>query len=364
MSNSDSQRITAFDGLRGLGACAIAFFWHYQHFEPEKSPLKAVFPVAHSYGWLAVELFFMLSGFVMMIGWGNRIREGKTAFSEYLSKRLYRIYPLHFFSLILVVVLESWYIRIVGNPFVYLEHNLYRFWLNVFCIQTGIIDNEFSCNGPAWFISVVMLMYVIFFLLVKTAKSENWLYFWMTVLSLYGIRLVLSAPGGPLLCKEVGRGLSCFFIGTLLAVGYQKKFFERMRFLVWGGAMVALIAYIALRIGWDEKLGDIHLLVILCIAPALILAAVYLAPVRFVLNLKPLFLLGKISMGIYLMHFPVQCLWEVINRGFGLGIDYSSEWIWAAYAVSVILVAIGSTVFTKWVADRIIENYKKEVKTV
>ena len=364
MKNAESQKITAFDGLRGLGACAIAFFRHYDHFEPEVSPLKKVFPVAYTNGWLAVEMFFMLSGFVMMLGWHDRIREDETTFSGYLGKRLYRIYPLHFFSLILVVILESWYVRFVGIPFVYLEHNLYRFWLNVFCIQTGIIDNEFSCNGPAWFISVIMLMYVIFYLVVKNTKSENRLYFWMTILAFYGVRLVVAAPGGPLLCKEVGRGLSCFFIGALLAVGYKKKIFERMRFLVWGSALIALISYIVIRVGQGERLGNVHLLVILCISPAVILAAVYLAPVRFVLNLKPFLLLGKISTGIYLMHFPVQCLWEVINQGCGLKIDYSAIWIWALYAVSVILVAIGSTVFTKWAADRVIENYKKETKTV
>ena len=91
MKNAESQKITAFDGLRGLGACAIAFFRHYDHFEPEVSPLKKVFPVAYTNGWLAVEMFFMLSGFVMMLGWHDRIREDKTTFYGYLGKRLYRI---------------------------------------------------------------------------------------------------------------------------------------------------------------------------------------------------------------------------------------------------------------------------------
>ena len=91
MKTETTQQITAFDGLRGLGACAIAFFCHYEHFEPEKSPLKAVFPVAYTNGWLAVEMFCMLSGFVMMLGWYDRIREDRVSFSEYMGKRLYRI---------------------------------------------------------------------------------------------------------------------------------------------------------------------------------------------------------------------------------------------------------------------------------
>ena len=54
----------AIDGMKGIGACIIAFFWHYQHFKPQDgSPFFSAFPMSYKYGSFMVELFFMLSGF-------------------------------------------------------------------------------------------------------------------------------------------------------------------------------------------------------------------------------------------------------------------------------------------------------------
>jgi peptidoglycan/LPS O-acetylase OafA/YrhL len=61
-----SRRLKGLDGLKAFGCVVVAFFWHYQHFGSfENSPLNKVFFLFYQSSGIAVELFFMLSGFTM-----------------------------------------------------------------------------------------------------------------------------------------------------------------------------------------------------------------------------------------------------------------------------------------------------------
>ena len=54
------------DAFKFFAACIVAFVWHYQHFGPSSgNPFGRIFAYSYPYGWLMVELFFMLSGFGM-----------------------------------------------------------------------------------------------------------------------------------------------------------------------------------------------------------------------------------------------------------------------------------------------------------
>ena len=73
------------NALRFFAAGIIAFVWHYQHFAPEHgSPFASVFRWSYRYGWLMVELFFMLSGFGMFLGYANKIQAHQISFAQYI----------------------------------------------------------------------------------------------------------------------------------------------------------------------------------------------------------------------------------------------------------------------------------------
>ena len=53
------KHLDCIDGIKGLGACIIAFLWHYQHFiMPPDVPLYRIFPVLYENGYIFVELFW------------------------------------------------------------------------------------------------------------------------------------------------------------------------------------------------------------------------------------------------------------------------------------------------------------------
>ena len=58
-----SQHLYGIDGLKGIGACIVAFAWHYQHFKPQNgSPFYDFITFSYKYGWCMVELFLFPRG--------------------------------------------------------------------------------------------------------------------------------------------------------------------------------------------------------------------------------------------------------------------------------------------------------------
>lgn len=91
-----NTRIPALDGVRGLAALMV-LFCHFWFWDVWKSHWW--YEVAHS-GWLGVDLFFVLSGFLITgILLDTKGRPGY--FSRFYQRRLLRIFPLYYFSILL-----------------------------------------------------------------------------------------------------------------------------------------------------------------------------------------------------------------------------------------------------------------------
>jgi len=80
-----SKEIRSLNSIRGLAALAIAVYH-----APALFGAVQLFP--HVY--LAVDLFFVLSGFVMMQAYGERVRMGRLSLGRFAQLRLARLYPL------------------------------------------------------------------------------------------------------------------------------------------------------------------------------------------------------------------------------------------------------------------------------
>src|SRR5690606_24682233 len=74
------------DGLRGIAALAIVVF----HFMEWIFPDAYENPIGH--GFLAVDFFFCLSGFVISYAYDNRIEQMGNL--EFFKRRLIRLHPL------------------------------------------------------------------------------------------------------------------------------------------------------------------------------------------------------------------------------------------------------------------------------
>ena len=351
----------SLDSLKGIGACLIAFIYHYQHFSPANGlPFYRLFSPFYQYGIYVVEMFFMISGFAMAYAYSEKIIGGTVHFGEYMAKRIKHLYPLFFITLLFITFAELMYKSVAGgDTFVYANFDIYHFMLNLLCIQDGWLGVDWSFNAPSWCIPVQILCYLIFFIIVYFFKNhKSSLKSIYALISILGIALLLSGIELPLFNYLTARGISCFFIGALLYEIYSIRKHFKNAVISYILLFALLFTIVITKMYGFEIWGNIQLVIILLIAPACIWVSINIGWVRKILEVKPLVLLGKSSMSIYLWHFPVQCMIAVVNLRFDLKIDFSSRLFYIIYILITLTVALCSYLYLEKYVSKFFTLFK------
>lgn len=100
------SRLAALDGLRLLAALMVVSYHYVALKRPWGHPTATIFPTAHKfaqYGWLGVEVFFLISGFVICMSvWGRTV-------GEFAVSRLSRLFPAYWAGILLTTtVIKIW----------------------------------------------------------------------------------------------------------------------------------------------------------------------------------------------------------------------------------------------------------------
>src|SRR3984957_12901227 len=145
--------------LRGLAAILVAVF-HFEMAIGRFVPAGTTMFFEKSY--LMVDLFFVLSGFIMLHVYGRAfdgaLRRGQLR--HFLVARFARTYPLHLFTLLLLVVIVR-YLTNWGNPPIVLEQPR-DILPNVFLLQSFGVCPIYNWNIPSWSISAEWGAYLLF----------------------------------------------------------------------------------------------------------------------------------------------------------------------------------------------------------
>ncbi|SNY47222.1 acyltransferase family protein [Paractinoplanes atraurantiacus] len=175
MRQQHHKRIVVLDGLRLMAAVMVAFY----HFagrndvvEAWGAPPRTAVTSVHSasaYGWLGVELFFMISGFVIcMSAWGRDT-------GSFIRSRFIRLFPAYWPAvLITAAVVGLW--PIVAQPL-----RLSDVLLNLTMLQWPLGVN--GVEGVYWTLWVEARFYLLFALLLwrgLTLRGVMWFgYGWL-----------------------------------------------------------------------------------------------------------------------------------------------------------------------------------------
>jgi peptidoglycan/LPS O-acetylase OafA/YrhL len=160
--------VRALTGVRGAAAFYVVLM-HYFTPIPTTSALMRFF----GHGYLAVDLFFPLSGFVMALNYAGNFdrRFGMQDYLRFLTRRFARIYPLYFVILLIASVM-------MARGLLLAIHS--EFW-TVFWSNLLMVQNWFrleSMDFPAWSISAEWFAYLLFPLLlplVFRSRRAMWL---------------------------------------------------------------------------------------------------------------------------------------------------------------------------------------------
>ena len=175
-------RYTLIDALRGAAAIAVLFY-HYMHFFLsgtdhtrqwayfQVQPAHASLSLLYEYGFYAVEVFWIISGFVFAAVYLGRA----TTTREFVVNRFARLYPLHLLTLLVVALLQGIALRRLGHTLLYDNYDWPHFALQMVFASNWLTWTGHSFNGPIWSVSAEVLIYAVFWLLRPVLERMGWL---------------------------------------------------------------------------------------------------------------------------------------------------------------------------------------------
>jgi peptidoglycan/LPS O-acetylase OafA/YrhL len=292
-------RILELESVRGVAAFLVVLFhvpaWDFDLYHQ---------PIIRN-AYLMVDLFFVLSGFVIYNAYGTRLDSGRDIL-RFQFLRFGRLYPVHLLFLLVYLAIElakyfaQTRLHIVSaNSTPFKENSAQAFAEQLLLVQAiGPTHNSLSFNGPAWSISVEFYTYLIFAAVVwATGRAKHFVFGALLVTAMWLLFGVANFGFNELL-----RCVTGFFLGTLTAA-LCKDSPVRLHPFYSLAAFVALIALLALHTG-------IGVNVTLYLASAALVLSITLSRdgwFRRVLNWPVLTWLGTISYSLYMSHFAV--LW-------------------------------------------------------
>jgi peptidoglycan/LPS O-acetylase OafA/YrhL len=163
-----NRDIKVLTSLRMIAASVVVFF-HMAFYTTQEALTN--FPVIE-FGYLGVDFFFVLSGFVLTHVYQPQIDIGRFDYWQFVVKRFARIYPLHFLTLWICVALsiavgKGWFSE-AGAPFVLdyraMDHSVvYRGAVaNLTLIHAWGATPGLLFNQPSWSISAEWFAYLLF----------------------------------------------------------------------------------------------------------------------------------------------------------------------------------------------------------
>lgn len=342
-----NARVLPLDSLRGLAALGVTLFWHYSHFGPYRPFDGPAADWLYRYGLMLVDLFFVLSGFVLSHAYLEKLANRRVSPWQFFVLRFSRLYPLHLVTLLLVAAVQA-YRRSIGlEDFVYGASDLFHFVLNLAFLQQGIVRTVYSFNGPAWSLTVEEVSYLLFFVSVFFFAGKRRIAFAALVMA--GVVINITAVDMHVLNLDVSRGLTGFFGGCL---GYQLhraavlRQQSRALALIAGLVLMALVGFF-MTVGYPRT-AAVLLVHSLGIFPALILLVLNAPFLSWVFSLRPLAYLGEISYSVYMLHFPVQLLMTTSDEIYGLKLARSSiEFFFAYAAITIVFSAVSFHFFER-----------------
>jgi peptidoglycan/LPS O-acetylase OafA/YrhL len=311
-----NKRYDYVDLLRGFAALAV-LVCHYRWFFARQPmdwrtdidlPLYSILWPVYDHGGIAVQVFWVLSGFVFAVAYGRGV-DART----FWVHRIARLYPLHLATLLIIAGLQWYSVTSTGGPQIY-DNNTPETFLLHLLFASNWFTMETSFNGPIWSVSIEVLIYFMFLIYIQRIGLSLW--------AALGI-LAASFASFLLTHSYVAMCAALFFAGLSLAIltpSIQRRAGKMTLALGAGGVIASLALCYLMRSDtpfiW---LGTVSALFLF---------------VAFDENLRPLptgfHWIGAITYAVYLLHMPVLIalrltfgivpLWAFVGLVVGLSI--------------------------------------------
>jgi len=148
--------------LRGLAALLVVFF-HIKHYLVKIKFVAPLYPLLAN-GYLAVDFFLVLSGFILSYKYADEFKTGIAGgFRDFMAKRFARIYPLHAFVMLCFLSLPLG-LYVTGRGYDSTVYGATSFFGKLFLVDLWCIGTQLwnTWNVPSWTISGEFFAYLMF----------------------------------------------------------------------------------------------------------------------------------------------------------------------------------------------------------
>lgn len=305
--------IPALDGLRFLAILGVLLFHiinyiyqnHHNH-ELQTFIKNNVLPIT-KHGRFGVELFFIISGFIIMLSIENyKIKGSLVLLKTFYIRRFSRIFPPYFIIITCSLIFNSLFLNTLS-----VENGVNSYLASIFFIHNLIYPGEFPfLSGAAWSLEIEMQFYIlapILFLLFN--GQSNYLKILVNLI-LFLLFFLINNIGYNVETKSLLNYGHYFIIGNILAFFNLRRNYIGKHYNV--SLITIIIIYIFINIlnikyNNANSLILLHKLFTLLILFASLYYILYLNKVK-ILNNKILTGIGKISYSIYLLNYPIIVL--------------------------------------------------------
>lgn len=357
------SRIHELDALRGIAALGVAV-WHYgAHFGA--TPLHLVLYPFYNAGFLFVDFFFVLSGYVISRAFWREPRRSRLGAN--ILARIARMYPLHLLTLVLVALLLACLPATARDPnFVQPTNDTKHFLLNLLLLNQSGLQDGWSFNTPAWSISAEFIVNVAFLIFIFLGTRARLL---MTVLTAFVAVAMLALAHRPYINGQLAFGwLDVNLFRCSLGFASGISVYWLVHRLDGSGVLVrrpllstllgvaSLVGLFGVMIVSGRHPPIFHYLISIAVASGCVLFVPFAPLLRSLLNYRPLTYLGDISYSIYLVHYPLQLAVYLVGAMGLVQLDFDSPVTLAAFIGAVIVMSAATHRFIempgqKWLLE-------------
>jgi peptidoglycan/LPS O-acetylase OafA/YrhL len=304
---TDKSYLAPLEGWRGVVSLFVVVFHFYGFFSPNQFA---------KFGYLGVDFFFILSGFIISRQYEAAIALRTISFTKFCIKRIARLYPLYIFSIALFLYINAFVLKPnhIMNAVDFGMGPTYS-W-RVF-LQLTMLSNIGGMaepwNGPAWSVSVEWIVNLVYFSLVWKFRAVPSYLLWASIVvcTVYLVNisphtLHLSMSITPIFNETIARGIVGFSLGVLIYRYHQKL--PVVPWILLFCFEIALGFTTVTLLYWHEYpfIISSDYVFQLILFPAIIAVSLYKSSlIGLFFGLWQFRFLGRISYSIYLLHLPL-----------------------------------------------------------
>jgi peptidoglycan/LPS O-acetylase OafA/YrhL len=173
--DTSKKHFLALDALRGIVAIFVVV-WHSPQFWTD---------IPFGYTYLAVDIFFVLSGFVIAHAYKEKLQTKKISGWDFLKIRIVRLYPMYFIGLMLGLI--AYFL----GAFTLHSNWMLLALMSLFFLPTGLQPGQtlFAFNLPAWSLFYELIVNIIYGYFNHFLSKKRLL----IIIGVLGIALILIA---------------------------------------------------------------------------------------------------------------------------------------------------------------------------